>query len=902
MRIPIRSTAVLLLAVTVASCGGDAPTQPRAEKLAFRSNPPGGVVNAALAPVQVELQDAGGNLTAAADSVTIALGANPNAATLGGTLTRNAVDGVATFDNLTIDKIGEYTLTASSASIAGVSPVVPITIGVGPAAQLVFLSQPTGALPGATLPSFVVQLRDQSGNAVDGSNPVTLSVATGTADAVLSGATVNAVNGIATFAVFSIDREGTYTLSATSPTLTSATSASYIISDVHAMALAQSPSASQTNGVVLSPQPTIQLNDGSASSNAVRKAGVVITATAAAAPGATNSIPNNVASFSRSGTFTATTDTNGLATFTNLGVLSTQGGLTGRVTFSVTSGTTQTIAAITSDVVVAAGTPTTVEKSSSVVLSTVVGTSLASANYPTVRLKDVGNSPVPNASAVAISFSVISGSCTTPSNAPVVLTTTAADGTASLSSSNLTVPIGAAGSCLVRATSSLTGAPIDFDIVVAASSGFTWLGAMSTDYTTSSNWRGGAAPTSGSNIYVPKSVPSSPDVAAATTVGALTLEAGASLNVSLDKLTVNGTTSAGSGSTFTVASGATTEFSGASTTLANLDVNGGTVQFDNAATITGAAVTTGTATIKHQTSAVLELTISGSLTTSSGTTLNGLRTVNFTGSTFPVYGNAATTGAPLVTKISADMTVPAGSPTVAGELVVSNANLTISGTTSLTVNAGFDVNGAMGELSMFGSPTLTVAGDAIFEGRGGTQGQGLSDGTLVLQGNFIQRDQTSGSHGEFEPGPNFTVKFAGNSAQAVSFDHPGSSVPTQSQFTNVIVANPAGVTQFTDVYIEGGAFSTMTIGVAGLGVWDVSSKNLFMGSTLRIALGAQLLIGSGGHLDLVGGTCTATDLASGLIIIPTGQVIDGNCTQGNVGSTDFLPRPWYGGPGRVSGR
>jgi hypothetical protein len=49
MRIPIRSTAVLLLAVTVASCGSDAPTQPRAEKLAFRSNPPGGVVNAALA-------------------------------------------------------------------------------------------------------------------------------------------------------------------------------------------------------------------------------------------------------------------------------------------------------------------------------------------------------------------------------------------------------------------------------------------------------------------------------------------------------------------------------------------------------------------------------------------------------------------------------------------------------------------------------------------------------------------------------------------------------------------------------------------------------------------------------------------------------------------------------------
>jgi hypothetical protein len=227
MRIPIRSTAVLLLALTVASCGGDAPTNPMPVQLAFRSNPPGGVVNAALAPVQVELQDARGNLTAATNSVTIALGANSNSATLGGTLTRNAVDGVATFDNLAIDKIGDNTLTASSASIAGAAPVVPITIGVGPAAQLVFISQPTGALPGAMLPSFVVQLRDQSGNAVSGSNPVTLSVATGTADAVLSGATVNVVNGSATFDAFSIDREGTYTLSSSSPTRTSATSASY---------------------------------------------------------------------------------------------------------------------------------------------------------------------------------------------------------------------------------------------------------------------------------------------------------------------------------------------------------------------------------------------------------------------------------------------------------------------------------------------------------------------------------------------------------------------------------------------------------------------------------------------------------------------------------------------------
>jgi hypothetical protein len=75
-----------------------------------------------------------------------------------------------------------------------------------------------------------------------------------------------------------------------------------------------------------------------------------------------------------------------------------------------------------------------------------------------------------------------------------------------------------------------------------------------------------------------------------------------------------------------------------------------------------------------------------------------------------------------------------------------------------------------------------------------------------------------------------------------------------------------------------------------------------MGSTLRIALGAQLQIGSGGHLELAGGTCTAIDLASGLIIVPGGQVIGGNCTERNVGSADFLPRPSYDGVRRVSER
>lgn len=85
--------------------------------------PPSAIVSVAVTPaIQVALQDAGGNQTAATNAVTIALGANPGGGTLSGTLTRTAVAGVATFDDLKIDKTGVgYTLVVSSANAGSVT-------------------------------------------------------------------------------------------------------------------------------------------------------------------------------------------------------------------------------------------------------------------------------------------------------------------------------------------------------------------------------------------------------------------------------------------------------------------------------------------------------------------------------------------------------------------------------------------------------------------------------------------------------------------------------------------------------------------------------------------------------------------------------------------------------------
>ncbi|HEU4700415.1 MAG TPA: hypothetical protein VFS40_14620 [Gemmatimonadales bacterium] len=95
-------------------------------------------VNSAIAPpVKVQVRDAQGNLvTTAVNPITISINDDPSGGaahlTSSGGLTVNAVNGVATFQNLKIDQPGEnYTLRATSPGLtAGVS--VPFTEVVGP--------------------------------------------------------------------------------------------------------------------------------------------------------------------------------------------------------------------------------------------------------------------------------------------------------------------------------------------------------------------------------------------------------------------------------------------------------------------------------------------------------------------------------------------------------------------------------------------------------------------------------------------------------------------------------------------------------------------------------------------------------------------------------------------------
>jgi ribosomal protein L18E len=90
-----------------------------ASKLAFLQQPTTTLAGSTIAPpVTVQIQDANSNLTHSTASVAIAIQNNPSSGTLSATTPVNAVDGVATFSDLSINKGGTgYTLQATSTGL-----------------------------------------------------------------------------------------------------------------------------------------------------------------------------------------------------------------------------------------------------------------------------------------------------------------------------------------------------------------------------------------------------------------------------------------------------------------------------------------------------------------------------------------------------------------------------------------------------------------------------------------------------------------------------------------------------------------------------------------------------------------------------------------------------------------
>ena len=308
-----------------------------ASRLGFVGQPPsGGAAGQPLTPpVRVAVQDdIGRTITVATTTITLGLSDNPAGANLAGTLTVNAIQGVATFTDLRLDRAGSgYTLRASAAPL---SPAIsaPFSAAAGAPVGLGVTTQPAGARSGLPLAQPpVVQVRDANGNAASqASVPVTVAlVGTG---ATLGGTlTVNTnASGAAAFTNLVLTgRAGPYTLLFTAPGLTPATSTIELgAGPATHIAITTQPQSSGQSGASLGQQPGVQLRD--ADGNAVSQPDVVISAAIGSGAGALG------------GTTTAPTNPAGQAVFTNLLITGAAGdytlafaspGLTGAVSSTI---------------------------------------------------------------------------------------------------------------------------------------------------------------------------------------------------------------------------------------------------------------------------------------------------------------------------------------------------------------------------------------------------------------------------------------------------------------------------------------------------------------------------------------------------------------------------------------
>ncbi len=422
-----------------------------AAKLAFTGQPSNTTAGAAIAPpVQVTIQDAGGNtVTSASNSITVAIGTNPGGGTLSGTTMVAAFAGVASFDPLSINKSGTgYTLTASSGVLTGATSTA-FNINPGAASQLAFTVQPTNTTAGSLIsPAVQVTVQDSFANTVTGSSAsVTVAIGSNPGGGTLSGTTtVVASSGVASFSTLSINKSGTgYTLTVSSVGLTGATSAAFNIAAATASQLVFSVQPTTTTaGASISPAVQVTVQDSFG--NTVTTAGNSVTLAIGSNPGGGTLSGTNPVSAS-----------GGIATFSNLSINKAGTGYT--LTASATGLTGATSASFNINPGAASQLVFTAQPS-----NTIAGTSITPAVQVTVQ--DVFANTVTSSTA---SITVAIGS--NPGGGTLSGTTTifASGGVATFST--LSINKSGTGYTLVASSSGLTGATsAAFNITAAAAS------------------------------------------------------------------------------------------------------------------------------------------------------------------------------------------------------------------------------------------------------------------------------------------------------------------------------------------------------------------------------------------------------------------------------------------------
>jgi hypothetical protein len=103
---------------SVGPSSGGSGTTTSPTQLAFAQQPIFTYAGDTLSPVIVDIENSNGSINTTADSyVTLRIANGPGGAILAGTVRAPAIDGVATFSNLSLDSAGTYTLEATDGSL-----------------------------------------------------------------------------------------------------------------------------------------------------------------------------------------------------------------------------------------------------------------------------------------------------------------------------------------------------------------------------------------------------------------------------------------------------------------------------------------------------------------------------------------------------------------------------------------------------------------------------------------------------------------------------------------------------------------------------------------------------------------------------------------------------------------
>ncbi|HUO07808.1 MAG TPA: choice-of-anchor tandem repeat GloVer-containing protein [Phycisphaerae bacterium] len=235
---------------------------PSAAKLIFSRTPANTIAGNTLSTLNVRVLDAAGHIVTADNSlITLSIATGPSGAALHGTLTVQAHNGIATFNDLSLQIAGQYTLFAADSSLAS-GTTANFTITPAAPAQISFQQNLANATAGAIFaPTLGLSITDAFGNSIN-TGTARLTIQAGPAGAQLRGTTTAPIiSGAATLKNLSLLKAGTYTLRAAAGSATAA-STTFTITPAAATRLvfSQQPTSTHANAT-LAPAISVSLFD-----------------------------------------------------------------------------------------------------------------------------------------------------------------------------------------------------------------------------------------------------------------------------------------------------------------------------------------------------------------------------------------------------------------------------------------------------------------------------------------------------------------------------------------------------------------------------------------------------------------------------------------------------------------